>query len=117
MEFAKIVVKDNYENEGDLVLKSYIEALKKNNLNLLLGLNLFTNAETAYIFGIIKEDNKFHEFFTDRIIDYDNYVIVPDDGVIPLKYLPKEQVEEIREVLYQVIFGDDIEKPKKYIKK
>ena len=40
-----------------------------------------------FIFGIIKDDHKFHELFTDRIIDYDNYVLVPDDGVIPLKYL------------------------------
>jgi hypothetical protein len=116
MNYAKIIVKNEYENDGDLVLSNYIEAIKKANINILLGLNLFTNMETAFIFGIIKEDNRFHELFTDRIIDYDNYEIVPEDGVIPLRYLSKEEVVKIRQIMNRVIFTEE-NISKKYIKK
>ena len=63
MKYAKIVVKNNYEKRGDLVLRSYIRALRKINEERLL------DGENALIYGIIDDENKFHELFTDEIIE------------------------------------------------
>lgn len=108
MKYAKIVIKDRYEQKGDLVLRSYIRAIKKIKANLLLGLNLFSDSEKAYVYGVIKDDNKFHEFFTDRVIDYDNYEIVPEDGIIVLRYIPLDEITKIKNVIEKVIFNEDI---------
>ena len=47
MEYVRIVVKDNYEKRGDLVLRSYIRGLKKINANVLLSNSIMPGVEKA----------------------------------------------------------------------
>ena len=70
MEYAKIVVKNNYEKRGDLVLRSYVRALRKIQEGRLL------DGDNACIYGVIDDEKKFHELFTNIVIDYDDYVLV-----------------------------------------
>ena len=57
MNYAKIVVKSNYEKRGDLVLRSYIRAIKKLKVNALLCNDLTSDIEKAYIYGEIKDED------------------------------------------------------------
>ena len=103
MNYAKIVVKDNYEKKGDLVLRSYIRALKKIKSKLLL------DGDKAYIYGKIDENGKFHELFTKEIIDYDNYEAASVDEVLGLVYLPLTQIDQIKKIINNVLFGRNID--------
>ncbi len=105
MSFARILVKDNYEQRGDLVLRSYIRAVKKLKVHALLCHDLLSNVEKAYIYGEIKEDNKFHEFFTDRVIDYDDYEIIPDDDIEVLRQLPLSKIYQVKQIFDYVLFN------------
>lgn len=69
MEYAKIIVKNNYEKRGDLVLRSYIRALKKIGK---IG-ELLLNDDEGIIFGVVDLDGNFHEIFTNNIIDYNGH--------------------------------------------
>jgi hypothetical protein len=104
MEYVRIVVKDNYEKRGDLVLRSYIRGLKKINANVLLSNSIMPGAEKAYIYGEIK-DGKFYEFFTNRVIDYDEYEKAPKEDINSITHLPLSNLNMIKEVVEYTIFG------------
>ena len=69
MDYAKILIKSNYEQRGDLVLRSYVRALKK----VGEAGKLFLNGDEAFIFGVIDPEGRFHELFTNNIIDYSDH--------------------------------------------
>ena len=103
MEYAKIIVKSDYEKRGDLVLRSYIRALKKvNGVELLDG-------DNALLYGMVDEFGNFYEFFTKEIIDFDNYEIIPFEEYIDICFLPKEKKEIIKKVIKKIIFEKNIE--------
>ena len=69
MEFAKIIVKDNYEKRYDLVLRSYLRALRKAGK----AGNLLLNGNEAIIYGVLDKEGRFHELFTNIIIYLDEH--------------------------------------------
>ena len=68
MSFARIKIKNNYEKRGDLVLRSYIRALKKAKANLLL------DGDDAYVYGVVDKNGTFHELFTKETLNAFNGV-------------------------------------------
>ena len=100
MKYAKIVVKNNYEKRGDLVLRSYIRALRKINEERLL------DGENALIYGIIDDENKFHELFTDEIIDHDDYILVDIEEIFDVATVPNNRKELLRKLMSMVLFGN-----------
>ena len=105
MNYSRIVIKSNYEKRGDLVLRSYIRAVKKLKLNALLCNDLLSHNEKAYIYGEIKEDNKFHEFITDKVIDFDNYELISDEEIEVIRQLPLSKLVQARTVFEHVLFN------------
>lgn len=99
MNYAKIVVKNNYAKRGDLVLRSYIRALSKIKAELLL------DGDSAFIYGIIDEKGKFHELFTKEIIDYEYFTYIPHEEYLELCRLPESEAKEIEKVIANVLFG------------
>ena len=104
MEYVRIVVKDNYEKRGDLVLRSYIRGLKKIKAHVLLSNSIMPGAEKAYIYGEIK-DGRFHEFFTNRVIDYDEYEKAPKEDIEAITHLPLTDLNAIKEIIERTIFN------------
>ena len=98
MKYAKIVVKSNYEKRGDLVLRSYVRALKK------VGEKGFLDGDNAFIYGVIDDNNRFHELFTNEIIDYDNYVLVDVDEIFDAYYTRDEHYELLNKIMHKVLF-------------
>lgn len=86
MVVAKIVIKDNYEKENDLVLRSYIRALQKINENPYL------EGNRAYIYGIIDKDNNFYEMLTGKYIPYKSYETVSEEEFQSLVHNISEDV-------------------------
>ncbi len=103
MKYAKIIVKNDYEKRGDLVLRSYIRALKKINAKSLL------NGDEAFIYGVVDDNNKFYEFFTKQIIDYHNYQDASIDEILNLSYLSLTQVDQIVKVIKNVLYNENID--------
>ena len=99
MKYAKIVVKNNYDQRGDLVLRSYIRAIKKIKADLLL------DGDKAFIYGMIDNDGHFQEVFTKGIIDYDNYEEVSTYDVDELMKLSLPEIKLIKMIIESVIFG------------
>lgn len=104
MCYAKIVVKDNYEKRGDLVLRSYIRAIKKLKVNALLSNDLTSNIEKAFIYGEVR-DNEFHELLTDKVIDYKYYEKIPDNEIEIVRCLPIPKLYQMKKVFDHVLFG------------
>ncbi len=103
MEYAKIIVKNDYEKRGDLVLRSFIRALKKaNGVELLDG-------DNALIYGMVDEFGRFYEFFTKEIIDCENYVIIPLEEYIDVCFMPREKKDTLRKIIEKLILEKDIE--------
>lgn len=69
MFFGKIVIKNNYEEEGDLVFRPLFRAYK------MIGIDSLLKDNEAYILGII-DNNKFHELFTKKEIYYSKIELV-----------------------------------------
>ena len=103
MEYAKIIVKNNYEKRGDLVLRSYIRAIKKANAGKLL------DGENALIYGVIDDNNNFHELFTNRVINYDNYVPVSIDELFAVSKVSSDKKALLEKIMNTIIFGDKID--------
>ena len=101
MSFARIKVKNNYEKRGDLVLRSYIRALKKVNANLLL------DGDDAYIYGVVDKNGTFHELFTKETFKYDYYEIIPLDACLDLTLLSPKRLEKLKLIVEHFIFGHD----------
>lgn len=106
MEYAKIVVKNNYEKRGDLVLRSYVRALKKAGK----AGELLLNGDEGFIFGVIDLDGNFHELFTNNIIDYNDYSKLTTSEYNSLCKvfvdLSDEEVELLQAIMATVLFEE-----------
>ena len=104
MEYAKIIVKSDYEKRGDLVLRTYIRALKaiKPISDRLL------DGDNAFIYGIIDDKGLFHEVFTGEVIDYRDYVSVDEDEMILVCIRNKEEKELFKAINLKTLFNKDI---------
>ena len=90
MKYAKIIVKNNYEQRGDLVLRNYVRALRK------LRATNFLDGRNALIYGIVDDNGEFYEMLTREKIDYDDYVLIDQE-----EYL---KAFSSKSDLYSVIF-------------
>ena len=103
MRCAKIVVKNNYEKRGDLVLRSYIRALRKINAGV------FLDGDNAVIYGIVDNSGIFHELYTDEVIDYDNYLpVIAEELYRPLD-MNEEKKALIKKIINKVLFGKNVD--------
>ena len=102
MKYAKIIVKNNYEKRGDLVLRSYIRALKKIYETRLI------DGENALIYGVIDDNNEFHELFTNEVINYDDYIYVDTVEIFDTLMASDNQKKLLNKIMEKVLFGKDI---------
>ena len=93
MEYAKIIVKNNYEQRGDLVLRSYIRALRKVQEGRLL------DGDNAAIYGVIGRDGQFYELFTNKVINYDEYVIVTIDEIFDVASMDESRKRMLNKII------------------
>ena len=99
MEYAKIIVKNNYEQRGDLVLRNYVRALRK------LRASNFLDGRNALIYGIVDDNGEFYEMLTREKIDYDDYVLIDQE-----EYLKafSSKSDLLMKVMQKVLFNKDI---------
>lgn len=102
MKFAKIVLKNNYDKKGDLVLRSLIRAYDAIGVNPVL----LYHGE-ALIIGVVDgKDNLFHEVFTGNVIEYDDFDLI---SIAEFKSifmsLTLEKQELIKQVYEKMIFN------------
>ena len=102
MEYAKIIVKNNYEKRGDLVLRSYIRALQKAKVGK------FLDGENAVIYGFVNEEGLFHELYTGEVIDYDDYVEIIAEEMYRAFGLSDVEKELIKKLNEKILFGKDV---------
>lgn len=106
MDYAKIVVKNNYEKRGDLVLRSYVRALKK------IGEpgKFLLNGDEALIYGVIDLDGKFHEIFTNNVIDFSGHSSLTKSEYNDLCSifidLTDEEAELLQAIMESVLFEE-----------
>ena len=109
MKYVKIIIKNNYEKKGDIVLRSYIRALKRVGK---VG-ELFLNGDQAIIFGVVDQKGKFHEIFTSNIIDYSDYEDLTHSEFNNLceifVSISDEEVKHLEDVMESVLFGEKID--------
>ena len=97
MIFARICVKDNYEQRGDLVFRPLFRMYNN------LGINALLDGNKAYIMGIIK-DEQFHEIFTGDIIPFGKYEVIDQDTFNKVMQLvPQGKYDDIREGILNII--------------
>lgn len=98
--YAKIIVKNNYESENDLVFRPLVRAY-----NLIGSKTLIENGN-ALILGVII-DNKFYELFTKKEINCDFY---EDMSLLDVYYkvaaITKEESDNLHEVYNTLLFGE-----------
>ncbi len=93
MFFGKIVIKNNYEEEGDLVFRPLFRAYK------MIGIDSLLKDNEAYILGII-DNNKFYELFTKKEICYPKIELVDIKEFNNLvENIPIEKALALKEVL------------------
>lgn len=103
MKYAKIIVKNNYEQRGDLVLRSYVRAMNRINATS------FLDGDNALIYGMVDDDGIFYEMFTREVIDYDEYEFVDRDEYMSA-YASKSRIgDDLVKVIKFVLFNEDIE--------
>ena len=104
--YAKIIIKNNYEKRGDLVLRSYIRALKKIGK---IG-ELLLNGNEAFIFGVVDPNGLFHELFTNNVIDYHDHSKLTNSEYGSLcdifVNISDEESETLKHIMENVLFGE-----------
>ena len=105
MKYAKIIVKSNYDKRCDLVLRSYVRALKK------IGESRLLSGDNAFIYGVIDDNNVFHELFTNEVIDFDEYVYVDVDELFEVANMSDARRELMTKIVQKVLFKN----PKVYL--
>ena len=103
MNYAKIVVKDDYQRRGDLVLRNYIRALRKIDAKELL------SGRDAYIYGRVDNEGIFHELFTGKDIGFNRFEYASLDEILRIASLDKEKVNKIRKIIKAILFNENIE--------
>jgi len=103
MKYAKIIVKNNYERRGDLVLRSYIRALEKANAVR------FLENGNAVIYGVVDNDNNFYELITNEIINIDNYILVSIFEIFDASFMPENTKEIMKRINERILFGKNVD--------
>lgn len=99
MYLGKIVVKNNYEQKGDLVFRPLVRAYKKN------GLECFVEEDKAILLGIVR-DGIFYELFTWEPILYSNYELIDfDEFDSILNCLPIEKAGILKKTIVSFVFN------------
>ena len=119
MEYAKMTIKSDYRQRGDLVLRSYIRAMIKTLTPELLDINndyeklinykgpYLCDIDKAYIYGIVDDKGVFYEIFTNNIIDYDDYQLVDAKEFNKIMSIPKGKRELLKKVIEKVLFKQE----------
>ncbi len=104
MVLAKIIVKNEYQEKGDLVYRPLIRVLKE------YGLNEIIEDDQAILLGMV-QDGVFYELSTWKEIPYANYQIISRDEFSEIiDHLSVENLHMLRRIINSLIFhrGDDI---------
>lgn len=105
MKIVVIPVGYRYSEKGDIVLRSYVRALKKANLKQLLSLG----GNIAYVVGEIDENGRFIEYFTKKEIPCHRYELASDNVI---KYLIAQTSNErvlCKGLMLKCLFGKSID--------
>lgn len=103
MKCAKIIVKNNYEKRGDLVLRSYVRAIQKIHEARLL------DGENAIIYGVADETGRFYELFTNIPIDYDDYELVTTKEIFDIGIMSEDRKDLLKKIIEKIIFNCDVD--------
>ena len=117
MEYAKMTIKSDYRQRGDLVLRSYIRAMIKTLTPELLDINndyeklinykgpYLCDIDKAYIYGIVDDNGVFYEIFTWQAIPYANYELISMEEFNDIiSNFPFNKIEEIKNVIEEIVF-------------
>ena len=103
--YAKIIVKNNYESENDLVFRPLIRAYN------LLKMNTLLEDDNALLLGVI-EDGKFIELFTKKEINNVSYEEIDMlDVYYKIARLSREEVNELCTLYNYLIFNEEARLP------
>ena len=101
MIFAKIVVKGDYQEKGDLVFRPLVRAYKE------IGANSLIEGESAILLGVVDKNGVFHECFTREIINYSKYEELNNsDDQKYLGNLSQEQVSLLSSRIKELLFNE-----------
>lgn len=103
MKYAKIIVKNNYEKEQDLVFRPLVRAYQK------VGASTLLEDGNAILLGTIDDNGIFQELFTRKIIDFNGYQEIDQlDVWYKIASLSTEEANIIRSVIDKIIFNENI---------
>lgn len=107
MKYAKIIVKNNYNDEGDLVFRALFRAYKK------IGVDCLIDIDKAIIPGLVDEkSNKFYVLFTGDEIDYSYYEEMNVDEFKKIMHnLSPISQENIKKVMQKLLFAQEVDLP------
>lgn len=98
MVLGRIVVKNNYDKEGDLVYRPLVRAYLRN------GLDSFIEEGNVMLYGIIHE-NIFYELFTGKEIPYSKYEIIDKENFDELiERLSLKEMKVIKKTINDFVF-------------
>ncbi len=102
MVFGKIVVKEKYEREDDLVFRPLVRAFRK------IDADSFLTDNGCIIIGVIR-DGQFFELFTWRMIPYAQYEEIETEEFFKIiDGLSLDQLKIIKRVIRSCVFNDDV---------
>ena len=105
MKYAVIPIEYTYRKQGDIVLRSYIRALKKAKIK---GLMPFGNS-FAFVIGEVDENGQFIEYFTKRIIPGAKYIFASKKVMdYILGEIPGDR-DLINKIMLRCLFGESID--------
>lgn len=100
MFFAQIVIKDDYEEKGDLVFPRLIREFKENGLDALM------KHGEGFLMGIVTKNGVFHEWFTGAEISFPKYENLDYGDVYQiLLSLGKEKTSIAKDVIENILFN------------
>ena len=100
MMFAKIIVKNDYQEEGDLVFRPLVRAYKE------IGAEKLIERGNAIILGVVDKEGIFHECFTGKEINNNKYVELGFGDVHQyLMGMSQEQLKLVNEKINELVFG------------
>lgn len=104
MRRAVIPIRYTYAEQGDIVLRKYIRALKKAKLK---GLMRFDD-DFAYVVGEVDEEGRFIEFFTRREIPYACYMPANKNVVDYIAKITTKEKELLTMIMRWALFNERV---------
>lgn len=108
IETIKILIKDHYDKENDLVSRPLVRAYHKMKSD---NVNRFINEQGIYLYGYQK-DGDVYELFTNKLLDIAifNYEVVDSGEVLTnVKALTKEEIGQLYALINKFVFGEKID--------